>query len=117
MEKDICRLKDKQIGDLELKLQKVGATAVKEFKDPNEYSDELCKYYVEGFDLLMKWMVKHHHGLDLSGLVMGDIEKELMSDRPSETTIENVTEEATDVDEVMEEAAITTPVDPVLDEQ
>ena len=66
VEKDFCRLKD---------------------KDPNEYSDELCKYYMEGFDLLMKWMAKHHHGLDLSGLVMGDIEKELMSDRPSETML------------------------------
>ena len=28
MEKDFCKLKDKQIGDLELKLQNVGATAV-----------------------------------------------------------------------------------------
>ena len=41
-EKDFCKLKEKQIGDLELKLQKVGATAVKEFKDSDEYSDELC---------------------------------------------------------------------------
>ena len=41
-EKDFCKLKDKQIGDLELKLQKAGATAVKEFKDSDEYSDELC---------------------------------------------------------------------------
>ena len=56
VEKDFCKLKDKQIGDLELKLQNVGATTVQDFKDSNEYSDELCKYYVEGFDLLMKWM-------------------------------------------------------------
>ena len=41
-EKDFCKLKDKQIGDLELKLQKAGATAVKEFKDSDEYFDELC---------------------------------------------------------------------------
>nr|POF27439.1 hypothetical protein CFP56_08777 [Quercus suber] len=73
VEKDFCKLKYKQIDDLELKLQKVGATAVKEIKDSDEYSNELCKYYVEGFDLLMKWMAKHHPGLDLSGLVMGDI--------------------------------------------
>ena len=31
-----CKLKDKQIGDMELKSQKVEATAVKEFKDSNE---------------------------------------------------------------------------------
>nr|POE53921.1 hypothetical protein CFP56_43386 [Quercus suber] len=32
-EKDFYKLKDKQIGDLELKLQKAGAMAVKEFQD------------------------------------------------------------------------------------
>ena len=54
-------------------MQKVGATAVQEFKDSNE----LCGYYMEGFDLLRKWMKKNHSDLDLSGLVIGDVEKEL----------------------------------------
>ena len=115
VEKDFRKLKDKQIGDLELKLQKVGAMAVKEFNDSDEYFDELCRYYMEGFGLLRKWMAKHHPDLDLSGLVMGDVEKELLFDRPFEATTENVTEEATIVSEVMEEAATTTPADPVLD--
>nr|POF23520.1 hypothetical protein CFP56_49197 [Quercus suber] len=101
VEKDFYKLKDKQIGDLELKLQKVGATAVKAFKDFDKYSDELCGYYVEGFDLLRKWMATHHPDLDFSGLVMDDVEKELFSDRPFEATTENVTEEATDVAEAM----------------
>ncbi|KAL0008176.1 hypothetical protein SO802_009678 [Lithocarpus litseifolius] len=117
VEKDFCKLKDKQIGDLELKLQKVRATAVKEFKDSDEYFDELCGYYVEGFDLLRKWMAKHHLDLDLSGLVMDDVEKELMSDHPSEAMVENVTEEATNIAEVMEKAAIAIPADPIPDEQ
>ena len=115
VEKDFCKLKDKQIGDLELKLQKVGAKAVKEFKDSDEYSNELYGYYVEAFDLLRKWMAKHHPNLDLSGLVMDDVEKELLFDRPSEATREM--EEAIIIAEVMEEAATTTPVDPVPDEQ
>ena len=114
--KDFCKLKDKQIGDLGLKLQKAGATAMKEFKNSDKYSDELCEYYVEGFDLLRKWLAKHHPDLDLSGLVMGDVEKELLSDRPSEATAENVMEEATIVAKVMEEATTTTPADPVPDE-
>ena len=46
---------------------------------------------------------------------MGDVEKELLSDRPFEATTE--TEEATIVAEVMEEAVTTTPADAVLDEQ
>ena len=36
VEKDFCKLKDKQIGDLELKLQNVGAMAVQDFKDSDE---------------------------------------------------------------------------------
>ena len=77
----------------------------------------MCKYYVEVFDLLMKWMAKHHLGLNLSGLAVDDVEKELMFDRPSEATVKNVTKGAIDVAEVMEEAAITTHADHVPDEQ
>ena len=62
-------------------------------------------------------MAKHHLDLDLSGLVMDEVEKELLANCPSEVTVENVTEGATNVAEVMEEAVITTPVDPVPDKQ
>ena len=116
VEKDFFKLKDKQINDLELKLQTVKATVIQDFKDSDEYSEELCKYYVEGFNLLMKWMAKQHPSLDLSGLAVDDVEKELISNRPSEATVENVTEGATYIAEVMEEAAITTSADPVPDE-
>nr|POE55500.1 hypothetical protein CFP56_67268 [Quercus suber] len=88
--------------------------AVQDFKDFDEYSNELCKYYVEGFYFLVNWMAKHHPGLDLFGLAMDDVEKELMS---SEATMENVTEEATDVVEGRKEATVITPVDPVPNEQ
>ena len=88
---------------------------MQEFKDFDVYSDELCGYYVEGFDLLRKWMAKHRPNLDLFGLVIGDVEKELLSDRPSEATAENVMEAMTAA-EVTEEAATTTPADLVLDE-
>ena len=106
MEKDFYKLKDKQISDLELKLQNVGATAVQDFKDSDKYSNDLCKYNVEGFNLLVKWMAKRYSGLDLSGLAVDNVVKELMSDRPFEVTAENVTEEATDTAEVMKEAPI-----------
>nr|POE53922.1 protein strubbelig-receptor family 5 [Quercus suber] len=60
-------------------------------------------------------MAKHHPNLDLSSLVMGDVEKELLSDHPSEATTE--TEEATIIAKVMEQAATTTLANPVPDEQ
>nr|POE85648.1 hypothetical protein CFP56_55122 [Quercus suber] len=98
----------KHVATLEKSLQ-----VEKDFKD----FDELCKYYVEGFDLLVKWMAKHYPSLDLFGLAMDDVEKELMSDRPSKAIAENVMEEAIDVARVMEEAVITTLADPVPEEQ
>ncbi|KAL0012192.1 hypothetical protein SO802_007300 [Lithocarpus litseifolius] len=83
VEKDFCKLKDKQIG----------------------------------FNLLKKWMAKHHPDLDLSSLVNGDVEKELLSNHPSGATMENVMEEAMTTAEVTEEAATITPANPVLDER
>ena len=99
---------------MKLKLQNVKATTELDFKDFDKYSDELCKYYMEGFDLLVKWMAKHHPSLDLSGLAMDNIEKELMS---SEATAENMMEEAINVAEGMKEATVITPVDLVPNEQ
>nr|POF19063.1 hypothetical protein CFP56_42401 [Quercus suber] len=104
--------KERVIGDIELKLENVGATTIQDFKDSDEYSDELYKYYMEGFDLLMKWMAKYHPSLELSGLAMDDVEKELLS---IEATMENVMEEAIDIAEGMKEATVITPTDPILD--
>ena len=98
-------------------MQKAKATTVQEFKDSDEYFDELCGYYVEGFDLLRKWMAKHHLDLDLSGLVIGDVEKELLFDRPSEAIAENVMEEAITIAMVTEKATLITPTDPTPNEQ
>nr|POF04363.1 hypothetical protein CFP56_38595 [Quercus suber] len=89
--------KERVIGDLELKLENVGATAIQDFKDSDEYSDELYKY---------------HPSLDLSGLAVDDIEKELPS---TEATMENVMEEAIDIAEGMKEATVITPADLVPD--
>ena len=110
VEKDFCKLKDKQISDLELKLENVGAMTVQDFKDSDKYSNELCKYYMEGFDLLVKWMAKHHPDLDLSGLAVDDVEKELLS---AKVTAKNETEEATDIAKGMKEATVIAPTDPV----
>ena len=62
----------------------------------------------------MKWMAKHHPSLDLSGLAVDDVEKELMS---FEATAKNVTEEATDVAKGVKEATIIASVDPIPKEQ
>ena len=48
---------------------------------------------------------------------MGEVKKELLADRPSAVTVENVMEEATSIAEVTKEATIITPVDLTPNEQ
>ena len=93
MENDFSKLKDKQISDLHFKQKKAGPDAIQEFKESDLYSDDLCEYYVEGFELFKRWMAKHHLKLDLSGLVMGEVEKEFVANRPFEVMKENVVKE------------------------
>ena len=62
-------------------------------------------------------MAKHHSNLDLFGLAMGDVEKELLADHPSEVTAENVMEEAMTTVGVIEEAVTITLANPIPDEQ
>ena len=50
-------------------------------------------------------------------MAVDDVEKELMSNRPSEATTENVTDEATNVAKGMKEAIVITLADPIPDEQ
>ena len=90
---------------------------MQEFKDSDSHSDELCEYYAEGFKLFRKCMAKHQPNLDLSSLIMGEVGKELLVDRPSEATAENVMEEAMTIVEVTEEAMTITPADPAPNEQ
>ena len=75
---------------------------MQEFKESDSYSNNLCEYYVEGFKHFRKWMMKHHPDLDHFGLVMGEVEKELLANHPSKVTAENVMEEATTITDVME---------------
>lgn len=81
--KAFSKLKDKQIDDALLKIQKVDPEAVEKFKNSDEYSNKLCNYYVEGFDLFHKYMAKNHPNLDFSTLNMEVVKKEFLADRQS----------------------------------
>ena len=83
IEKAFSKLKDKLINDAQLKIQKVGPKAMEKFKNSNEYSNKLCDYYVDGFELFCKYMAKHHPDLDFSTLDMEAVGKETLANHPS----------------------------------
>ena len=53
---------------------------MEEFKASNKYSDKLCGYYSEGFNLFRKYLAKHHLELDFSKLDMEEVEREILED-------------------------------------
>ena len=83
IEKAFSKLKDKLIDEALLKIDKASSEAVEKFKVSDEYSDKLCDYYVEGFELFRKYLAKHHPDLDFSKLDMEAVEKEILADRQS----------------------------------
>lgn len=89
-ENAFSNLKDKQIDEALSKLLKAGPKAVEKFKKFDKYSEKLCDYYVEGFELFSKYMVKHHPYLDFSTLYMEVVEKEILVDCPSDAIVGNV---------------------------
>ena len=55
---------------------------MEKFKNSNEYSDNLCDYYIDGFELFLKYMAKHYPDLDFSTLDMEVVEQEILTNRP-----------------------------------
>ena len=83
-EKAFSKLKDKQIDEALIKVEKASFEAVEKFKASNWFSNKLCEYYVDCFELFRKYLAKHHPELDFSQLDMEEMEKEMLEDRPSE---------------------------------
>ena len=55
-EKSFSKLKDKQIDEAFMKVNKAGFEVVEKFKASLEFYDKLCDYYVDGFELFRKYL-------------------------------------------------------------
>lgn len=61
------------------KAKKEAEDAIKNFKASNKYSDRLMVEYVDGFELLQKYLFKYHLDLNFSLLDIEEIEKEMLT--------------------------------------
>ena len=52
---------------------------MEKFKIFDEYSDNLCDYYMEGFELFQNYLAKHHPGLDFPKLDIKVVENEILA--------------------------------------
>ena len=80
-------MRDKQIDEALIKVEKAGFEAVEKFKASDRFLDKLYEYYVDDFELFRKYLAKHHPKLDFSQLDMEEVEKEMLEDRPSEAAV------------------------------
>ena len=101
-----------------MKVEKVGFEVVEKFKASDEFSDKLCDYYVDGFELFHKYLAKHHPEMDFSQLDMEEVEKEVLVDHPYEATMEEALgdrhSEVAMGGEVMPDVAKSILIDPSL---
>ena len=86
--KAFLKLKDKQIDKALKKVEKAGLESVEKFKASDEFSNKLCDYYVDGFELFRKYLAKHHPKMDFFKLDMEEVEKEILANCPTEATDE-----------------------------
>ena len=52
---------------------------MEKFKIFYEYSDKLCDYYVEGFELFQNYLAKHHPSLDFPKLDIKAVKNEMLA--------------------------------------
>ena len=78
---------------------------MEKFKASDEFLNKLYEYYVDGFELICKYLAKHHPTLDFSQLDMEEVEKEILEDHPSDAATE---------DEVMSGLTRRIPIDEIV---
>ena len=61
------------------KVKKEVEEAIKNFKAFGEYSDKMMVEYANGFELLQKYLVKHHPDLNFASLEIEEIEKKMVA--------------------------------------
>ena len=61
------------------KVKKKVEEALKNFKVFDKYSDRMMVEYVDGFEILQKYLIKHHPDLNFASLDIKEIEKEMVA--------------------------------------
>ena len=117
-EKAFSKLKDKQINEALMKVEKVDFETMEKFNALDELSNKLCDYYVDNFELFHKYLAKHHPEMDFYRLEMEEVEKELLANRPSEVATKGILKdhpfEVTTEGEVALGVVESIPMDPSL---
>ena len=56
------------------KFKKIAARSIEAFQTTDEYNTVLFSWYFKGFELLRRYLVKHHSGVDLGKLDLEEVD-------------------------------------------
>ena len=72
--------KDEQLLSVKESLKTIAARSVEAFQTTNEYNSVLFNWYIKGFELLRRYLVKHPSGVDIGKLDLEEVDQEMAAD-------------------------------------
>ena len=102
-EKLLVKQKDDQLITAGQRMKAAVAKAVHAFQTIDEYNTILFGWYFKGFELLMRYLIRHGPGTDMEDLDFKAIDKEIKADKAAQataTTCENPSRAKKDEDDV-----------------
>ena len=86
VERELTKEKDEQIAAARERAKGLAAKAVEGFQQTDEYNTILFSWYFKGFELLMRYFIKHPSGVDLEKLDLEEVDKEMAADEAAQSS-------------------------------
>ena len=85
-ERQLTLEKDDQLLAAKEKLKTIAARSVEAFQQTDEYNTVLFSWYFKGFELLMRYLVKHPTGVNLQNLDLEEVNQEMAIDEAAQSS-------------------------------
>ena len=89
-EKQLVKQKDDLFASAAQQMKIAVAKAVTTFQTTEEYNTILFQWYIKGFELLRRYMIKHGLGTDLENLDFEAVDKEIEEDEAAQASAQTV---------------------------
>ena len=78
--------KDEQLLGIKESLKTIATRSVEAFQTTDEYNSVLFSWYIKGFKLLRRYLVKHPSGVDIGKLDLEEVDQEMAADEANHSS-------------------------------
>ena len=78
--------KDEQLLGVKESLKTIAARSVEAFQTTNEYNLVLFNWYIKGFELLRRYLVKHSSSVDIGKLDLEEVDQEMVANEANHSS-------------------------------